>query len=312
MDNIINIIDKMCEYKETFIYKKRVSYVVHTNRQTTLQLLKEYLDPFMEKGEPIGLINNIFALNSDELYNMVNILARSASCVMEETGNYTLKYSEQLSVHLTQNTGINLGFIQDIYCNIRENNMLCENVSILFHGAAVYYNNKGILILGNKGSGKSYLSDYAILKKRAYLIAADQTIVVPQNNKFIMRGNITSYRINILENQYLSDEQRERLLEYSSDIFYDSRRITSQNKFNLSPLELERFLQVKMKQDVLLNTIIILRDIRNENIGEFIKRYAIKGNYNMDTINNLVKNINIYFANEKRGITFFKNLLEEK
>ena len=49
MDNIINIIDKMCEYKETFIYKKRVSYVVHTNRQTTLQLLKEYLDPFMEK-----------------------------------------------------------------------------------------------------------------------------------------------------------------------------------------------------------------------------------------------------------------------
>lgn len=32
----------------------------------------------------------------------------------------------------------------------------------------------------------------------------------------------------------------------------------------------------------------------------------------MDTINNLVKNINIYFANEKRGITFFKNLLEEK
>ena len=42
MDNIINIIDKMCEYKETFIYKKRVSYVVHTNRQTTLQLLKEY------------------------------------------------------------------------------------------------------------------------------------------------------------------------------------------------------------------------------------------------------------------------------
>lgn len=52
------------------------------------------------------------------------------------------------------------------------------------------------------------------------MIAADQTIVVPQNNKFIMRGNITSYRINILENQYLSDEQRERLLEYSSDIFY--------------------------------------------------------------------------------------------
>ena len=102
------------------------------------------------------------------------------------------------------------------------------------------------------------------------MIAADQTIVVPQNNKFIMRGNITSYRINILENQYLSDEQRERLLEYSSDIFYDSRRITSQNKFNLSPLELERFLQVKMKQDVLLNTIIILRDIRNENIGELI------------------------------------------
>ena len=53
------------------------------------------------------------------------------------------------------------------------------------HGTSLQYKQKGLLFLGESGSGKSDLA-LRLIDKGAYLIADDQTILTLKNNKIIL------------------------------------------------------------------------------------------------------------------------------
>ena len=316
MEKLIDRLMCECTYRSIYVYMNENTYLIYANDVKVLKLLNQYLNPFMQNGKLTGKIFSIYAICSDKLYSYVEsgkLDKQSAICIREETQNYTVKFNseENLSLHITKTNNINLGFIQDIYCDVREKNILCQKSTILFHGAAISYKGVGTMIIGNKGSGKSFLSDYAIYIRKAYLVAADQTIVMKKCNGFMMNGNITSYRIMPYDNLYITDVQRKELSDHVLKVNNDSRRLTSDGKINLSPMEAERMLHVKITQNVVLHNIIVLCNEENVEPVHLLQRYILNGNYTREDLETLLRSVKIYYAKEKEGIMLIKKIMQE-
>jgi hypothetical protein len=246
------------------------------------------LTGFLEKKEVYNMdVWEIRVIVKDEIHESLRqcvLDANSEYKVIEEsTGSITIKNTVlKKRWHIGRKEQNNLGFIQDIYCWIRRTLIQQINAKesmILFHGACVSIHGEACLFLGEKGMGKSYLTNYLMFQKNWSYVAADQTIISANRDGTICaRGNITSYRMEEKDFALYEKEVCRKLLCFRQN----DRYVHKNGKINLPPALLEKCFHIPITQDVKLKHVIILskqkydlENMQEETKIELITKYVL-------------------------------------
>ena len=201
-------------------------------------------------------------------------------CYQEKSGAIVINRNNQ-TIFLATEQLKNLNLIQDIYCIIRRKNLLAlqRDGVILLHGASFQINQEAIIILGNKGFGKSFIADYSIYYLGASFIAADQTLIFTRDNeKPVCAGNITSYRLDM--------EHDIRLKNLEIEIYINKYRNEPGRffggKLNVPPMFFKNILdRTIVSQSLLKNVIFICEDMKpfrhKKLLGKLINTFLMMG-----------------------------------
>ena len=118
------------------------------------------------------------------------------------------------------------------------------------HANCISINNKGVLILGSSGSGKSDLSFRLITNKKAFLVSDDQTIIEKKDNHLFasppksIEGLLEIRGIGIKKFPFLKSQKIDLVVELCNnyerlpkDDFYEHDNIKIK-KIRLNPFEI--------------------------------------------------------------------------
>ena len=158
---------------------------------------------------------------------------------------------------------IDLNLLEDCYAIIRTIcfSHLCLRGAILIHGCAVKYDNKTILLVGEKGAGKTTVQHYLLNELKTDFISADRTIVWIDNGQAVCTGWISTYRPDISIFELLpKSEDMEKLKEYyrcrKDDMLYFQK-----NKIRIAPGELIEMLCINALSISQIDSVVILDDL---------------------------------------------------
>ncbi len=240
-----------------------ISYSVKSKPNFAIGELLEYIAPHAIEKKEVSLKENwsIHLLKWDfEIEHMPEITHTDAmTFIKEKSGSYTLiDWKSYQRWHILRTDVVNREFIQDVYCGIRRiisRSALKYGAAILLHSASFNKNNRTFIVAGKKGSGKSFLSYYAMIALNAKFIAGDQTLIWIENDREIYcSGTIASYRININDRKQFSNITRHDLLMEHALKKYSNPNIAA--KLSLTPYEFCKIAAVEMvsvsKPEVLL------------------------------------------------------------
>lgn len=163
----------------------------------------------------------------------------------EDSGTLTIRDDISQICYLScipSKTGI-FSFVQDIYCTIRRLSIRSFNCAIVLHASACRLKGKTVLFLGDKGVGKSLVSDSILMRFDSNFIGADQIIIYNHDHDVRCRGNITSYRVwvkdNLLSRKY---DEYKNLLKQAPNMVELEQRIISL-KINFPPCVVSEILR---------------------------------------------------------------------
>lgn len=282
-------------------YKKQYmgitgTITIYSNKLSLLERLDLYLDRFFytertyeeyeDKDISIYVIidDDVFDkwLNSDEsnLNDSKRIIEQSGSITVPSCGG-NVRY------HIASNSINNLGFVQDIYCYIRRSiisDLQNKMGAAVLHGAGVSHNNEGILVLGDKGYGKSYITDCLVLFDDCDFLAFDQAVVyIDHNGKIRCRSNITSYRVDMLDSVFDENDGYKKLKKYV-EAMEKNEFTVKKNKINIPPDILCISINKQLVKDIELSKIIILTDpdydkgfrkVSSDEKKDLLRRYLV-------------------------------------
>jgi len=188
--------------------------------------------------------------------------------LFEKAASLCFWNTKQKIVKYYCNTDINnKSMVQDIYSIVRWIMVYCvkDKEWAILHGVALEFKGKGILILGEKGSGKTTLGS-ALLEKGAKYISSDRAIVWQDDNRlYHVMGWIGTYRltkrsINLVLN--FSKKMKIKDLLNTVDVFQD--------KYRFPPYALIKALGWEKKGKAIIDGVIVLnRDNKtNDNLYE--------------------------------------------
>jgi adenylate kinase family enzyme len=176
--------------------------------------------------------------------------------------------------------------IQEIYVAIRilTSYIISENNFALIHATAVTYNNKGILIIGNKGSGKSTLTS-SLLNKNCRLVAVDRCFMWQKEQNIHLSGWVSTCRVDEKSLEIsLDSDMVKRLLDYK-DKFSTNKRYIVNDKFRYPTYDFIKLINRDSQHEARLNSVIILGECSSidslleeisEDIGiEYLKKNSI-------------------------------------
>lgn len=135
-----------------------------------------------------------------------------------------------------------VGFIlmdNDIVTGRREWAWELQNMNIIqkqIHGTSLQYKQKGLLFLGESGSGKSDLA-LRLIDKGAYLIADDQTILTLKNNRIFLscpetiKSKLEIRGIGIIDISSIKEHQLDIVFQLKS--FREIERLPKDNQITL-------------------------------------------------------------------------------
>ena len=178
-------------------------------------------------------------------------------------------------------------FMQDSYCTVRRLSIRSFDYSIVLHASACRLKEKTVLFLGDKGAGKSLVSDSILMKYDSDFIAADQTIIFINGQGIRCRGNITSYRVwaeqNILSGKY---DKYKKLLMHAPDMEEVENRIIN-SKINFPPCVVFEFLGKNILMESIPDFFFFLGEGKEECITEvhsedayrLLKKYLVQDGY---------------------------------
>ncbi|MDR3046777.1 MAG: hypothetical protein LBU51_04065 [Bacteroidales bacterium] len=217
---------------------------------------------------PWKLINNV--LQEYEIHDNVYI-----DCVEKTNSNDTL-IASSLSDRYIFKWYISKFIIKILY-----------NDCIAIHASSVKINNKSILFVGNKDSGKSTLSLALLLWENASFVSDDITLLSPNKSKINVTGLFNGLNINNNEVNNIRVCRRSNIYERSNY----KKRLTINDEYTLN--------------DAIIDYIIFPKTYENKS--------TIKKISTQKGVNNLSKYI---MSNEKDGINMellsemnFKNIV---
>lgn len=273
--------------REAYSYQDK-GITILSNDTFTLDYLNLYLTVFLEKKEIQDMAAwEIRVMVEDEMHESMRQYVPDANSdyivLQEATGCITIENAVlKKRWHIARKEQNNLGFVQDIYCWIRRT--LIQQISakesmVLFHGACVSIHGEACLVLGEKGMGKSYLTNHLMYQKHWSYVSADQTIVIGKEDGAIYaRGNITSYRMEEKDFDLYEKAACRELFCFRQD----DRYVHKNGKINLPPAFLEICFHVPSTQDVKLKHVIILSkqkydldSMHEEERIDLITKYAL-------------------------------------
>lgn len=237
------------------------------NNQFTSDYLHSYLKTYFEEENIFeNNIWNIWVIVDDNLYSEFfsesDREENTEYCIWQEvTGSITIENkSHNKRWHIAQETMNHLGLVQDVYCRIRRT---CISYiekrykSLLFHAACVCKDEEACIVLGDKGMGKSYLTNHLLYRKGWSYVAADHTIVVCNDDGTLeARGNVTSYRIEEKDFMLYQLDGLSKIISYRKDDYY----VHKGEKINIPPSYLEDYFGIQCRQNVPLKNVIIITD----------------------------------------------------
>ena len=270
---------KIEEYRNTGNYLwetkkycyKDWKFTLSCNSCFTSDYLHAYLKTYFEEDNSFENNNwHIWVIVDNKLYSdFVSELDKEEDieyCIWQEaTGCITIEnkiHTERW--HIAKETMNHLGLMQDVYCRIRRTCISYiekQYKLLLFHAACVSKDEEACIVLGDKGMGKSYLTNHLLYRKGWSYVAADHTIVVCNEDGILeSRGNITSYRMEEKDFVLYQLKGRNEIISYRKDDNYVHRA----GKINIPPSYLEDYFQIQWRQNVPLKTVLIITDIKYE------------------------------------------------
>lgn len=225
-----------------------------------IKTLLEFLTPHMEKVLFPGEIPNsacaegwcIYLLNCripDLLMEKVSLYQNGEiSFIKETSGSVTLTHWPSMQRwHFNEGQIEDRFFTQDIYCGVRRMIMRraeCTRAALL-HAACFQKNNKTVLLLGEKGAGKSVFSYYMMLYANAVYVSGDQTLVwQDEYEKVYCWGSIASLKFNLRDRiLFPPNAICDHIFDY---IAHEKQDFTKRfgDKVGISPLEFLRISQI--------------------------------------------------------------------
>lgn len=178
-------------------------------------------------------------------------------------------------------------FMQDIYCTVRRLSIRSFDYSLVLHASACRLKQKTALFVGDKGAGKSFVSDSILMKYDSDFIAADQTIIFSNGQGVRCRGNITSYRAqaeqNILSRKY---DKYKKLLMHALDMKEAGNRIIS-SKINFPPCVIYEFLEKNILMESIPDFFFFLgegkeaciTEVHSEEAYRLLKKNLVQDGY---------------------------------
>lgn len=329
-------------------YYAQVGYLVESNNEICLKQLDGYLSVFLNSvtwfddniTKHVWHINIIVDNLIYERLNKVDSVGNEILICRENTGCFTIQDNKNyVRWQVSNNELFNLGFIQDIYCWIRRNityNLHNDSGMVLLHGACTCLEDKAIMILGDKGFGKSYITNHLMFYENGEFVSSDQTIIWKSSDKHLKaRGNIASYRIELKDKDIYSDIRNfEALVQYAEN--QEVNTYTNKNgKKNLPPFLLQTILGIETKQDVQLKYVIILdnqfidtsyRQIKGHEAIDMISKYVV---YDIESstdekkvqqiikrsaeiIREIIDQCTIYVVQKQPKYELFKSLVQQE
>jgi len=179
----------------------------------------------------------------------------------EESNSETMIEPAHNRVYIIyDNDAYDLNLLEDCYSIIRSiiYNKLVEEGCLLIHGCTFRFNGKTILLVGEKGVGKTTIEHYCLQEGQANFISADRTILWIQNNEVFCSGWISTYRTKMdIFNLMPERESTRRFIEYyeskkEDDLYYDM------GKIRISPGFLLQIMNIESKAISQLDYIIVL------------------------------------------------------
>ncbi|WP_240420346.1 hypothetical protein [Paenibacillus periandrae] len=197
-----------------------------------------------DKWEVFYLHQSEFDLSS---YRILNDAQEIMYC-NEESNNVTIvnfKYRTARIIYTDYQ--VNMKLLEDCYSVIKH---LCylhviDQGGCLLHSCSVRYNNKTIIIMGEKGAGKTTIQHYLMHTLKASFISADRTLVWKKEGRLFCAGWISTYRPSIDVLSFLpNDEARLNLTKYY-DKYKENQDYFQKNKIRMSPSNLIHCLKIK-------------------------------------------------------------------
>lgn len=227
----------------------------------------------------------------DFLYLLQNLKdGKKNNYYVEESGTLTVRKSREYKCILVCNPNMTsfFQFVQDIYCAIRRISMRSLGEFVTLHASACHLKGKTLFFLGEKGTGKSLITDYFLLEHDAEYIAADQVVLYRKGSELFCRGNITSYRA-WMQNNYMSKEYTEyhKLHSYAKKMIDIDERIIN-GKINFPPKVISEILKkrilIQSKPDILVfldkgKTYTGICRLTNLEVEDLLKRNVVQDAY---------------------------------
>lgn len=289
-----NWVTDYCNTKSYRLYNNGViGFRVFCGQADVLDSVHAYLGAhFKEELLDDAITWDIYAERHDLCLAEMREMSQRHSCLYtkrEESGTLTIRDEKAHKCFLAcdpESTDI-FAFTQDIYCTIRRLSIRSFDYSVVLHAAACRLMDKTVLLLGEKGAGKSLLTDSLMLKHNADYIAADQTILRVENNELFCSGNITSYRVwetnNILCKQYMNYKC---LFDYALNMA-DVKQRTIKSKLNLPPRIATEILKKRIAKKTKVDFLIFLGEQKEDALTEIapsdayrlLKKYILQDGY---------------------------------
>lgn len=136
------------------------------------------------------------------------------------------------------------GLVQDVYCGLRRIATRRLARAVLLHAAAVRIGDRTILILGDKGSGKSF-AGHACMLAGADHLASDKTCVWASTHGLRCAGLIGSIRLSLLDAERFAGFTAHRAVcARLHEVGRDPARVVA-GKICLDPSELCRLIGIR-------------------------------------------------------------------
>lgn len=308
--------------------------LIKSNYNNTLTWLREFMLPSFEvsscdQKHDIEIEHIIDSVRYNEYRNslpvncksIVNVFAmdnKKLRLPLYDIDNETLLYDESTNVIyiLPEKSPILIISPEDnIYSRkalmrtVRElaTNYCREKNDLIIHGAALAFNDRGIIIAGPKGAGKTTLLISLLHNKSYSYIANDRLVINSDNNQYSIIGIPTI--INIGKDTLSSFENFEGSVSKENSKYYlnmDEKNLVSDKisktdpngNYTLSPLHLCNLLKIEMLNKSKLSLIIFI------NAKKTGKRLTIEELSSGHAAEKLYQN-NFRLESEDNHLTFF-------
>lgn len=270
-----------------------VNFRVFCMQDDVLDAVHAYLGAHLKEG----LLDNaptwdIYVARNTLCLKELREISLSHSCTYqkwEESGTLTIRDERAHTCYLAcdpDSTNI-FAFTQDIYCTIRRLSIRSFDYSVVLHSAACRLMDKTILFLGEKGVGKSLLSDSLLMKQDADYVAADQTILRIVKKELLCSGNITSYRVWTTNNVLCERHKNyKRLLDYALNLT-DAKQRTIKSKINLPPMISAELLEKRIAKETKVDFLVFLGEQKEDDLTEIapgeayglLRKYILQDGY---------------------------------